>query len=293
MHPSYLSELRALTTGTPGPGQLAPGTTVRVTAPGSYAGVVGQIQRRGRLLDLVDETTAWSSSPMRRKASLVPAGRPPRVEPHAKDHQLRLVRGSVNGDQVHERLASREGLGRFPRDLRLLECRAGSAPVLSSRNISHIASNADVTSTRPPGNFILNSRMTTTGSSGSGVGSYVPCHRCHQAQVCRASGHQLFRSSCSGKGPEPLGATVVGVERHNRGRWAVPGAGPARLTWMASVPHHWIHSATRAGLTDDRGPASAGQAPPSPESPPMRVAPSRVLRDPPPRAPIRSSWMLG
>ena len=46
MHLNYLSELRTLTTGTPGPDQLAPGTTVRVSAPGPYAGVVGRIQRR-------------------------------------------------------------------------------------------------------------------------------------------------------------------------------------------------------------------------------------------------------
>lgn len=49
MHPNYLSELRALMNGTAADCLLlGPGTTVRVTAPGPYAGVLGRIQKRGR-----------------------------------------------------------------------------------------------------------------------------------------------------------------------------------------------------------------------------------------------------
>jgi len=49
MHPNYLTELRALTNGTAADCLLlGPGTTVRVTAPGPYAGVLGRIQKRGR-----------------------------------------------------------------------------------------------------------------------------------------------------------------------------------------------------------------------------------------------------
>jgi len=48
MHPNYTAELLALTTGTSMPGRMLPGTRVRVTAPGPYAGVLGRIHKRGR-----------------------------------------------------------------------------------------------------------------------------------------------------------------------------------------------------------------------------------------------------
>ena len=48
MHPNYVAELLALTTGSPAPGRLVPGTQVRITAPGPYAGAVGRIHRRAR-----------------------------------------------------------------------------------------------------------------------------------------------------------------------------------------------------------------------------------------------------
>ena len=48
MHPNYAAELLALTTGSPAPGRLVPGTRVRITAPGPYAGAVGRIDKRAR-----------------------------------------------------------------------------------------------------------------------------------------------------------------------------------------------------------------------------------------------------
>ncbi len=50
MHPNYLAELEALLLGAPhlAPGRLAPGTDVRICAPGQFDGLVGRIVRRGR-----------------------------------------------------------------------------------------------------------------------------------------------------------------------------------------------------------------------------------------------------
>jgi hypothetical protein len=47
MHPNYLAELRDLRAGLP-PRRFAPGSRVRVTAPGAFEGRVGTVVKRGR-----------------------------------------------------------------------------------------------------------------------------------------------------------------------------------------------------------------------------------------------------
>jgi hypothetical protein len=50
MHPNYVAELQALLLGAPhlAPGQLGPGTVVRISAPGEFDGLVGKVVKRGR-----------------------------------------------------------------------------------------------------------------------------------------------------------------------------------------------------------------------------------------------------
>lgn len=48
MHPNYLAEMRALTSGAPPPALLGLGSRVRITAPGPHHHAVGRIVRRAR-----------------------------------------------------------------------------------------------------------------------------------------------------------------------------------------------------------------------------------------------------